>query len=413
MLYFAKKALLLGLESSYGQGVALNGLIHAVQGLDVSITPMEGEELQREISVPFFGGKPKLMVGVHVSVEFGLELAGSGTAGVPPAFGAALRACGFAETIVSGPNTIGSLPTPVGAAVGTWSYSKGGPYTGPTDRTVTITCTGAGGSGGAVVTVSAPADANHALAAYEQTGIGLTDGVALALPDGASLIPTITSDFAVGDSWTIALYAPRVDYEPVSTDPESAAISFFMDRIHHRLLGARGSVSLDITSKKFPTLKCQFKGLYQPPAEQALPPVDYSGFIPPKEVSTEHTTRFQVHDYSGPMESLALNINSAVEARFMVGFEGILITGREPNGSIKLDAPPLSKKNFFVAAKNGDLAPLFIQHGKQAGNIVEVSCPNAQVMAPKYGESQGIVQFEMGIEPKPLAGDDEVKITFR
>lgn len=413
MLSFKKKAILLGLEPAYGQGLALSGASHAIQALDLTITPMEGEELQREIAQPFLGGKPKLLVGTHVSVEFGLELAGSGTPGMVPAFGAVLRACGLAETIITGPNTIGSTLTAVGNPTGTWTVTPGTPYAGPTDRTVTLDCTGAGGSGVAVVRVSAPANADYGLEAYEQDGIVLTDATPLPLPGGATILPTITAALAVGDKWTVALYAPRVEYEPVSEGFESATIGYYLDGVYHGLLGARGSVSLDITAKKFPVLKCQFKGLYVPPEAQALPAVDYSRFLAPVVVSTKHTTRFKMHGYSGPLESLALTLNNSVEARFLVGLESITITDREPSGSIKLDAPALASKNFFAAAMAGELAPLHLQHGTSPGNIVEIDCPRVQLLAPKYGESQGIAQLEMNLEPKPNAGDDEIKFTFR
>lgn len=413
MLYFKKKAILLGLEPLYGQGVALTGAANALQALDLSITPMEGEELQREISQPYLGGKPKLLVGTHVVVEFGVELAGSGSAGVVPAFGAALRACGFAETIITGANTIGSTLTATGTPAGVWTYTKGTPYAGTADRTVTLECTGAGASGVAVVKISAPALADHGLAAYDQVGIVLTDATPLALPGGATILPTVTTALAVGDRWTVQLYAPRVEYEPVSEGFESAAIGYYLDGVYHGLLGARGSVSLDITAKKFPTLKCQFKGLYVPPETQALPAVDYSRFVAPKVVSTKNTTRFSLHGYSGPLESLSININNSVEARMLVGVDAINITDREPNGSIKIDAPALTAKDFFAVAETGDLAPLHIQHGTVAGNIVEIDCPQVQLLAPKYGESQGIAQLEMSLAPLPGEGDDELKLTFR
>lgn len=54
----------------------------------------------RDLVRPFLGGSEQLIGTRRAILEFEVELAGSGTANVPPAYGRLLRICGMAETVV-------------------------------------------------------------------------------------------------------------------------------------------------------------------------------------------------------------------------------------------------------------------------------------------------------------------------
>lgn len=74
----------------------------AILTKNVVCRPMEGEDVSREIERPFFGGQDMFPTGLHVVIEFDVELVGSGTAGTAPPFGPLLRACRLAETVSAG-----------------------------------------------------------------------------------------------------------------------------------------------------------------------------------------------------------------------------------------------------------------------------------------------------------------------
>lgn len=99
-IFFNKMALLAKIESTYGVDPVPTGGANAIMGLNVSIKPMEGADEQRDIVYPYLGGKPKIPVGLYSTVEFDIELVGSGVAGTAPAWGPVLRALGMAEVIV-------------------------------------------------------------------------------------------------------------------------------------------------------------------------------------------------------------------------------------------------------------------------------------------------------------------------
>lgn len=97
-----KQLILVKKEATYGvDSTPTNGL-NAVQTGDVTIKPIAGSAVQRNIVKPHFGNSQNIVVEKYVTVDFEVELAGSGTAGTAPQFSALMQACGFAETVLAG-----------------------------------------------------------------------------------------------------------------------------------------------------------------------------------------------------------------------------------------------------------------------------------------------------------------------
>lgn len=99
---WSKKALLVKTETTYGTDATPTGGANAVLATNVQITPMEGQEVSRDLEQPYLGAQPTVIVGRHVSMTYEVELASSGTLGTAPAWGPILMACGFGETVTAG-----------------------------------------------------------------------------------------------------------------------------------------------------------------------------------------------------------------------------------------------------------------------------------------------------------------------
>lgn len=98
--YFRKLVILAKIEVTYGTDPTPTGAANAMQINDVTITPLAGSDETRDLLLPYLGNQGKILVGNYVQLQFNVEIAGSGAAGTPPAYGPLLRACGMAETIV-------------------------------------------------------------------------------------------------------------------------------------------------------------------------------------------------------------------------------------------------------------------------------------------------------------------------
>lgn len=100
-----RAAVLAKIESVYGTDPVPTGAANAVLVSDVNINPMEMKTVDRANVRPFLGNNEQLPTGLYVTLDFTVEVAGSGTAGTVPAWGPLLRMCGFAENNTPGVKT--------------------------------------------------------------------------------------------------------------------------------------------------------------------------------------------------------------------------------------------------------------------------------------------------------------------
>ncbi len=306
-LKWKSKILLAKLETTYGVDsgpTSVNGIL----ATEVALTPMEGNDLSRDLETPYLGAQGSVPVDVHAKLTFNVELAGSGTPGTAPAWGPLLRACAVAETIVA-------------------------------DTSVT--------------------------------------------------------------------------YNPVSDDHESLAIHFMIAGTRFVMIGARGNCTIEYTSSGLPYLKFEFLGLFTQPSEQTRPEVSLAAFIKPLAVTKANTPTFTIDGVALVMRSLMLNLGNAVEPRFLVGSEGILITDKTESVETKVEAVPLGTLNpFSLAAAQTDVA-IELEHGLNAGNIASLTVSKAQMQRPQGLENtQNIVEWPLRLVPIPTVGNDQWSLTL-
>lgn len=97
-IYWNEKVFLLALESTYGVAPALTAT-DAILATNIRLTPMEGQDVSRNLERPHMGAQATIPVDVHTRLSFTAEILPSGTAGVAPVMGKLLRACACAEVI--------------------------------------------------------------------------------------------------------------------------------------------------------------------------------------------------------------------------------------------------------------------------------------------------------------------------
>ena len=96
-----KRTILAKTEITYGTDPTPTGTANAILVRNLSITPLNSENVSRDLVRPYLGASEQLIASKYVGCEFEVEMAGSGTAGTAPAYGPLLLACGFAETVVA------------------------------------------------------------------------------------------------------------------------------------------------------------------------------------------------------------------------------------------------------------------------------------------------------------------------
>jgi len=124
----SRRLLLAAVEQSYGTFETVAGT-DAILCSNLDCQPLDAGLIDRELVLPYFGNRPKI-VGQRVGmVTFDVELAGSGTAGTAPRWGRLLRACGFGETVVGaspGPASVTYAPAMVNVVGLSFDFNNDG-----------------------------------------------------------------------------------------------------------------------------------------------------------------------------------------------------------------------------------------------------------------------------------------------
>ncbi|MGD1880853.1 MAG: phage tail tube protein [Paracoccaceae bacterium] len=295
------------LETTYGTdpGPAAADVVLAQQ---VELTPMEGNDVSREIELPYLGTQGTVPAELHAKIEFRVELAPSGSAGLAPAWGKLLRACGMAEVINAGTSVV---------------------------------------------------------------------------------------------------------YNPVTDGHESASLHVYVGETRWVMTGVRGTCSLDLTAQANPYIAFEFWGLFSLPSEEVRPAPDFSAWQRPQIASTLFTPTVSLDGVDLVTRRFMLDFGNAVEPRFLIGSEGILITQKEEQIEMTVEAVPLTTYNPFQAALNQDEVVVQITHGTGAGRISTIDVPKAQMQRPEGLENeQDIVEWPLKLVPVPTNGNDQFTLTL-
>ena len=94
-------AVLAKIETTYGTDPVPTGGANALLVSNLSINPIDSQNVDRDIIRAYLGGSEQLLGTRYQSMSFDCELVGSGTVAVAPAWGALLRACGMGEVITA------------------------------------------------------------------------------------------------------------------------------------------------------------------------------------------------------------------------------------------------------------------------------------------------------------------------
>lgn len=411
-LFWRNTTILSVIEAAYAED-AVPGSANALRILEATLKVMDGGTIDRKYVRSYMGAAEKTHVGVHRTAKIVCELSGSGTAGIVAGYSPLLRSCAMGELVRPAANTIQASPgTPAGGNTGAMTYVVGATYTGAVSRTVTITCTTAGASGAAKVTVAAPAGGGAA--AYSQTNVTVTSGTPLALPGGASVTPTMTADFGVGDVWTIAVAPALTQYHPVSDDFEASSNYFYRGGQLRRLLGTRGNAIFSFAEKDVPKISFDVKGIWSPPVTQAPPLAAPAGFHKGLVVSKANTPLARLHGVDIVLKSLEINLGATPNYKDRPNQAAVLIGDHPVSGTIEFQYPKLADFDVETVAHDDILGTLELVHGTTPGNIVQLDAGRVQITEPDWQEEDGIIMCRANLTLPPSdAGNDDVVLTIR
>jgi hypothetical protein len=216
-----------------------------------------------------------------------------------------------------------------------------------------------------------------------------------------------------GTSKTV-VSSTSVTYAPESTTTwDSCTIWYYTDGVRHQAKGCRGTFSINCEVGQIPTISFSMTGIYVAPTDTAIPSVTKSNQAPPVIFTNGNTSAVSLMGWTGAaIQSWSFDMNNATTYRELVGgTKEVLITERTPSGSVVVEAPALSAHNFFTDATGSSTGTNTWQHSGGAGNIITVSCPQSDLGAPSYSDSDGIVMLNLPFMATPTsAGNNEFSL---
>ncbi len=101
-LLIKKLALLVAIEAITGT-IVVPVAADAIKVSDVTLTPIEGDEVEEGVIMPFFGASESTLVTLYRKIAFSVGFAGVGVAGDIPGYATLLRACAASATNTPAP----------------------------------------------------------------------------------------------------------------------------------------------------------------------------------------------------------------------------------------------------------------------------------------------------------------------
>ena len=436
-IQFTRGLMLAKTESTFNTAEPLNAALDAFEVISPDFTPDITTQRRAVVSndISPFENLVTRKVG---GMSFSLEVKSNGnTAGtVAPRIGRILKACGFSETRIStAAQCVFRTVANVANAGDMNFYGDSSTYTGGVYLKIKATITSGGASGAATASFEHPAEATASTGGYaamsmtDTDDVLLTDGAEITLHDNAGTpIVTITPDFQSNDPQTGDVFWVHVRpigylYLPATDGIESVTLDMqYPDdngqSIRHRLIGARGTVTVNAAVGEFPTFDFEFTGTY---VEQVDEPTLIGMFEDTDPAQVEYAAlalaqRFGEKETGLCASTWSIDMANDIQIRDCINesnaTEGAFITAREPTITYDPESVLAAQEPIWSYLENGTSVEWWVRHGTVDGNTVLFHAPNHQITNIAYGDRNNIRIFEIDGALARLNGNDELQILF-
>lgn len=206
-----------------------------------------------------------------------------------------------------------------------------------------------------------------------------------------------------------------VVYSPVTNGIESGTFYLWIGSTLYKMTGSRGTATLRVDKQDIPYLEFEFTGLFALASEtvQATPDLAAQLANKPKVATSATTPTFTINGVPLVMRSFAWRFANAIETRFLIGSESVLITDRADAIDATVEAVPLTTLNPYQLSIEQTTVPLSLVHGTTVGRIMTVSQPALLLQRLTSIENQqNIVEWPLKGLALPQNGNDQGTIVF-
>lgn len=208
--------------------------------------------------------------------------------------------------------------------------------------------------------------------------------------------------------------AARTDYNPVTGGETQCKMAFNWDGIRHLLTNVLGTMSLNLQSNQIPKFRFAMTGLFAAPGDAVPLAGDYSAFQEPHVADNAGTPTVSLFGLADiPLESFSLDMATVVRHKSRVNIASdTIITGREPSGTLVVEAQAAAEFNPVSRADEGTEGVVEIVHGAAGGRQLTVRLPKCRIgQGVQYQDSENELMHSIPLEILPTDGNDEIKIS--
>lgn len=213
---------------------------------------------------------------------------------------------------------------------------------------------------------------------------------------------------------SIVVSSTSVTNNPISSSFPSVTMWVYIDGIIHKVVGCVGDIDIDLTAGEFGMINWSFKGIYAIPTDGVI--VDPTFDTPDPEIVKACT--FTFGSYAAIIEKLSFKLGNTIAERpdfnQTEGIKGYCITGRNPEGSMTVEAilRATSNADFYSYFHNRTVKALSFVLGATAGNILTWTSSYCYLRAPVWGDREGVRTFEVGFQIARSSGNDEFALAW-
>lgn len=224
--------------------------------------------------------------------------------------------------------------------------------------------------------------------------------------------------------------AASVDYLPISdisgVTNTSLTIYYYLDGQLYKLLGARGTFSIEMGVGERPVLRFRFIGRNGglTAATNATPTLTAwktplvvtdanTGDVTLGSLTYTTSTGVLSGGTSFTTRGLRLDIGNNLVFQPLLGGETAEIAQRDPTGSLSMDLSASQAVTAMTDVLANTTTGLGLTHGTTAGGIVVVHAPKVQRINPGIEDLNGNAMHTFGLRLLPSSGNDELRIVSR
>lgn len=193
--------------------------------------------------------------------------------------------------------------------------------------------------------------------------------------------------------------AVRVEYTPLSTALESVSFGFRNDGVNYTARFGRGTLKVNFSPYKAPTIDWTFKAIDTTSAAAAQPASTFATWIRPQVVSDANTSSLKVGgSYAAGAitggaaliwENHMVDLGNSVDHVLLVGAaEAVDISARDIKGSVSAFLTAAEEVQWRADWLANTMFSYSLQHGTGAGNKIILHGANVQKTNVQPGNSQ-------------------------